>query len=90
MRRNGRRVFVVGLDCLAPAFAFEQYLDTMPFFAQLLDESTWGIMRSCDPPITVPAWMVMVTGVDPGRLGAYGLTFLQSGSGSPRRGGGQA
>lgn len=30
-------------------------------------------MRSCVPPITVPAWSVMTSGCDPGRLGVYGF-----------------
>ena len=30
-------------------------------------------MRSSDPPITIPAWMVMTTGKDAGRLGLYGF-----------------
>ncbi len=30
-------------------------------------------LESCAPPITVPAWACMVTGVDPGVLGLYGF-----------------
>jgi predicted AlkP superfamily phosphohydrolase/phosphomutase len=30
-------------------------------------------MRSVTPPITVPAWMCMMTGCDPGQLGVYGF-----------------
>ena len=30
-------------------------------------------MRSCDPPITVPAWAVMTSGKTPGELGVYGF-----------------
>ena len=30
-------------------------------------------MRSSDPPITIPAWMCMMTGQDAGRLGVYGF-----------------
>lgn len=74
------RLLVVGLDCLAPALAFDRYLDVMPNLAYLLSESTWGVMQSCDPPITVPAWMVMATSRQPGSLGVYGFRHRRPGS----------
>ncbi|MFX1260140.1 MAG: alkaline phosphatase family protein, partial [Promethearchaeota archaeon] len=33
----------------------------------------YGKLRSSDPPITIPAWMVMATGKKPGTLGIYGF-----------------
>ena len=33
----------------------------------------WGPMRSCHPPITVPAWMIMASGQDAGAQGVYGF-----------------
>ena len=74
-----RRLLVAGLDCLAPALAFDRYLDAMPALGRLLEESAWGVMRSCDPPITVPAWMVMATGRQPGSLGVYGFRHRRPG-----------
>ncbi len=38
-----------------------------------MSEGAWGRLRSCDPPITVPAWSCMMSGRDPGRLGLYGF-----------------
>ena len=35
---------------------------------------------TCDPPITVPAWAVMFSGVDPGSLGLYGFRHRRPGS----------
>jgi predicted AlkP superfamily phosphohydrolase/phosphomutase len=75
-----RRMLVVGLDCLAPALAFDRYLDAMPNLARLLPDAAWGVMRSCDPPITVPAWMVMATSRQPGSLGVYGFRHRRPGS----------
>jgi predicted AlkP superfamily phosphohydrolase/phosphomutase len=68
-----RRVVVIGLDCLAPALAFGRCLHRMPTLARLMREGVWAELRSCDPPITIPAWAVMATGVDPGTLGMYGF-----------------
>ncbi len=36
-------------------------------------EGMYGPLRSCEPPITVPAWSVMLSGRDPGELGIYGF-----------------
>lgn len=33
----------------------------------------YGRLRSCDPPVTVPAWSCMLSGKDPGQLGFYGF-----------------
>jgi predicted AlkP superfamily phosphohydrolase/phosphomutase len=67
------RLLVAGLDCLAPALAFDRHLDVMPNLRRLMDGATWGSLASCDPPITVPAWMVMATSRQPGSLGIYGF-----------------
>ncbi len=71
MRR--RRLFVFGLDAAAPDLVFNRFLDYLPNFKKVLGKSVYGRMRSCDPPITVPAWMVMMTGREPGELGLYGF-----------------
>ncbi len=68
-----RKMFVLGLDCAAPQLLFEKWKEELPHFASLMDAGLYGPMRSCDPPITVPAWSVMTTGLDPGELGVYGF-----------------
>jgi predicted AlkP superfamily phosphohydrolase/phosphomutase len=67
------RVFVLGLDALTPQLLFERYLDDLPTFRALMAQGAWGRLRSCDPPITVPAWTCMFSGRDPGELGLYGF-----------------
>lgn len=52
----------------------------MPTIRRLLEKSRYGTLRSTDPPITVPAWAVMFTGVDPGTLGIYGFRHRRLGS----------
>ena len=66
-------VVVIGLDCLTPQLAFEQYADAMPTLHRLAREGAHGRLRSVTPPITVPAWACSVTGKTPGALGVYGL-----------------
>jgi predicted AlkP superfamily phosphohydrolase/phosphomutase len=68
-----KRVMVIGLDCATPQLVFERWRDDLPNISSLMDSGIWGKLRSTDPPITVPAWMSMMTSKDPGRLGFYGL-----------------
>ena len=68
-----RKVVVIGLDCAPPALVFEQYRAAMPNLSALMRSGSYGALRSCVPPITVPAWAVMLTGRDPGELGLYGF-----------------
>ena len=68
-----RRVAVIGLDCAEPSLVFDQWLDELPNLRSLVRSGTYGRMRSTDPPITVPAWSCMMTGMNPGELGIYGF-----------------
>ena len=68
-----KKVLVIGLDCATPQLVFDRWLNELPNIKSLVDGGIWGKLRSSDPPITVPAWMSMMTSKDPGRLGFYGL-----------------
>ena len=72
------RVFIFGMDCMAPQLVFEQWRDELPNLAKLADSGAWGELRSTDPPITVPAWTAMMTSKDPGTLGFYGFRNRKS------------
>jgi predicted AlkP superfamily phosphohydrolase/phosphomutase len=64
---------VIGLDCAAPELVFERWLDDLPNLKSIYQRGLHGLLRSCDPPITVPAWSVMMASKSPGRLGVYGF-----------------
>lgn len=68
-----RKVLLIGLDCADPALVFERWRDDLPTLAKLMNAGAYGRLRSCDPPITVPAWTSMMTSLDPGELGFYGF-----------------
>ncbi|HYA70529.1 MAG TPA: alkaline phosphatase family protein [Thermoplasmata archaeon] len=74
------RVLVLGLDSVSPEILFEKFLPQMPRMRELLGRSAYGSLRSIDPPITVPAWAVMFSGIDPGTLGVYGFRHRRPGS----------
>jgi predicted AlkP superfamily phosphohydrolase/phosphomutase len=75
-----KRVLVIGLDSVPPDLLFDRFLPLMPNLQKLLTRSTWGTLRSIDPPITVPAWAVMFSGMDPGSLGVYGFRHRRPGT----------
>ncbi|MEE8558288.1 MAG: alkaline phosphatase family protein [Myxococcota bacterium] len=69
----GRRVLMLGLDCGSPELFFDRWSDQLPVVSQLRASATYGSLHSVHPPITVPAWISMLTGRDPGELGIYGF-----------------
>lgn len=68
-----QKVCVIGLDCAAPELVFELWSPLLPNLRSVMQRGVWGPLTSTIPPITVPAWMCMMTGKDPGTLGIYGF-----------------
>lgn len=67
------RVALIGLDALEPGLVFERWRDRVPVLDGLMRDGDHARLRSCEPPITVPAWSCMLSGRDPGELGIYGF-----------------
>jgi predicted AlkP superfamily phosphohydrolase/phosphomutase len=67
------RVLVIGLDCAAPQLVLDRWRGELPVLNSLAERGRHGVLRSCDPPITVPAWSVMSSSRSPGALGIYGF-----------------
>jgi predicted AlkP superfamily phosphohydrolase/phosphomutase len=67
-----RKFLIIGLDS-APSEIVIDRREEFPVLRRLIEGGAYGKMRSSDPPITIPAWMVMTTGKDAGRLGLYGF-----------------
>ena len=74
-----KKVFVIGLDSVPPELLFE-FLDELPNLKKLLGNGIYGKLDSCIPPITIPAWMVMLTSKNPGLLGLYGFRHRKKGT----------
>lgn len=77
---RSRRALVIGLDAADPELVFDRFRDKLPNLGDLMDRGAYGRMRSCDPPITIPAWAVMTTSKNPGRLGMYGFRYRRDNS----------
>ncbi len=71
---------MIGLDSVSPWVLFERFLPFMPRMQAVLARSRYGTLQSVDPPITVPAWAVMFSGIDPGTLGLYGFRHRRPGT----------
>ena len=67
------KVMVIGLDCCEPVLLFDRWLADLPNLRRVAEAGVHGRLRSITPPITVPAWMCMMTSRDPGELGIYGF-----------------
>ncbi len=67
------RLLLIGLDCAEPSLVFDAWRDDLPNLRRLAERGAWGRMRTCDPPMAVPAWACMMSGRDPGELGIYGF-----------------
>ncbi len=65
------KILVVGLDCAAPEIVFAD--ESLVNIRRVMDAGCYGKLESVVPPITIPAWMCMATGQDPGSLGVYGF-----------------
>ena len=68
-----RKILLIGLDSAPPELLFDRFQDDLPNIRSLIQSGVHGDLNSTVPPITVPAWMSMMTGKDPGELGCYGL-----------------
>ena len=71
--KSRKKVIVVGLDCAAPKTLFKDFIEDCPNIKKLMDYGVYGKLRSTDPPVTIPAWIVMATSKNPGKLGIYGF-----------------
>lgn len=75
-----KKCVIMGLDCAAPGLVFDKLKDRIPNITAMAEEGVRGTLRSSDPPITIPAWMSMMTGKDPGQLGLYGFRHRKDNS----------
>jgi predicted AlkP superfamily phosphohydrolase/phosphomutase len=64
---------LMGLDAAPPALIFDRLRGELPNIESLMGSGLYGPLRSTIPPITIPAWLVMMTGRSPGNLGLYGF-----------------
>jgi predicted AlkP superfamily phosphohydrolase/phosphomutase len=67
------KVAVIGLDCAVPDLVLNRWREELSNISTLVESGFGGVLKSIVPPITVPAWACMMSGLDPGELGLYGF-----------------
>lgn len=70
----GRLILVLGLD--GASFDIIEPLvgsGRLPNLGRLIEEGSSGVLESTLPPVTLPAWVSMMTGKNPGELGVFDL-----------------
>lgn len=70
---SDKKILIFGLDCASPQLIFERWTSKLPNLSSLMQKGIYGPLKSCIPPVTVPAWSCMMTGKNPGKLGCYGF-----------------
>lgn len=73
-KKKNAKAVLLGLDCMDPDLVFGCWRSELPTLDRLIRGSTaYGPLRSITPPITIPAWMCMMTSRTPGDMGIYGF-----------------
>lgn len=68
-----KRLIVIGIDG-ASYNLIKENASRFKFFSRLLENGSLKPLISTIPPSTVPAWMSIFTGVNPGKHGFFGFT----------------
>jgi len=71
-----RRLLILGLDGLSPDF-LTHLVDSglTPSLEEMMDDGVFLRLRSTTPPNSVPAWMCMATGKNPGKVGVFDFLY---------------
>ena len=73
LANSQKKILVIGLDSMPDTEVFEKRKDELPNLKKMIDNGIYGTLKSCHPPIAVPAWRVMMSSKSPGKLGVYGF-----------------
>lgn len=76
--KGSNKLFILGLDSAAPQLVFDKYRNSLKNIRYVMEAGVYGKLTSTCPPVTVPAWMSMFSGKDPGELGFYGFIDRKS------------
>jgi predicted AlkP superfamily phosphohydrolase/phosphomutase len=71
-----KKIIVIGLDSMPDTEIFEKRKDELPNLRKMMENGMYATLESCHPPITVPAWRVMMSSKSPGHTMKDGLQHL--------------
>jgi len=76
-----RKVMILGVDG-ATLDLIQPWVEAglLPTFARLMEEGSWGTLRTVVPPVTPTAWSSFLTGANPGQHGLYDFVGRRPGT----------
>jgi predicted AlkP superfamily phosphohydrolase/phosphomutase len=78
-----RRLLLIGLDGATPELALGAWRTELRTLHMLTDHGVRGRLQSSTPWASLPAWLSLLSGQDPGQLGIYSTTLRQQHSYAP-------
>ena len=72
-----RRLLLIGLDGATPELALGAWRTELRTLHMLTDRGVRGRLQSSTPWASLPAWLSLLSGQDPGQLGIYSTTLRQ-------------
>jgi predicted AlkP superfamily phosphohydrolase/phosphomutase len=78
-----RRLLLIGLDGATPELALGAWRTELRTLHMLTDRGMRGRLQSSTPWASLPAWLSLFSGQDPGQIGIYSTTFRHSHSYAP-------
>ena len=72
-----RRLLLIGLDGATPELALGAWRTKLRTLHMLTDRGVRGRLQSSIPWASLPAWLSLLSGQDPGQLGIYSTTLRQ-------------
>lgn len=72
-----RRLLLIGLDGATPELALGAWRTELRTLHMLTDRGLRGRLQSSIPWASLPAWLSLLSGQDPGQLGIYSTTMRQ-------------
>lgn len=70
------KLIVVGLDG-ATFTLINRLIKNLPNFKRIMQQGSYGIVKSVMPPGSIPAWPALLTGKNPGRFGVFNFIDLK-------------
>jgi predicted AlkP superfamily phosphohydrolase/phosphomutase len=67
-----RRLLLIGLGGATPDLALSAWRGELRTLDLLADRGTWCRLRAGQPWSSIPTWLSLLSGLDPGQLGVYG------------------
>jgi predicted AlkP superfamily phosphohydrolase/phosphomutase len=74
------KLFILGIDGAFPEYFFGKWLDELPNIKKVLERGCYAKLNSTIPPLSVTAWMSIVSGKNPADTGIFEYVYRKNNS----------